>query len=289
MADPPLIGWSFDASTAGVDGECWPWPGLSRGPDSSAVGVLGQSTGIGVWGITVSGRGVMGTDFGNGTGVVGNSKEGNGIYGTTPNSGMSGVIGENTDGGTGVYGTSVSGNAVAGKSQTGNAGWFEAAAGAGVYATSSGYDGVHGESSSGETPGIAGRNTHQGTGVYGYSSGVGNAGKFDGNVRLNGTLTVTEDIAPRRPRLRGGVRRGQPGRSRGGDGHGPGRRSGSVPFSRSPTTGGSPGWSPAAASTSPRYSSARAVLRGTEARSRLWGRCAAKRTPSPSRSTWGTC
>ena len=50
MADPPLIGWSFDASTAGVDGECWPWPGLSRGPDSSAVGVLGQSTGIGVLG-----------------------------------------------------------------------------------------------------------------------------------------------------------------------------------------------------------------------------------------------
>ena len=35
----------------------------------------------------------MGTDFGNGTGVVGNSKEGNGIYGTTPNSGMSGVVG----------------------------------------------------------------------------------------------------------------------------------------------------------------------------------------------------
>jgi hypothetical protein len=64
--------------------------------------------------------------------------------------------------------------------------------GNGVYGKGTAGDGVHGESSGGNVSAVAGIHTAGGKGIYGSSSG--NAGWFDGNVQINGKLTVTQDI-----------------------------------------------------------------------------------------------
>jgi hypothetical protein len=74
-----------------------------------------------------------------------------------------------------------------------------------VYGNSPNGTGVHGSSSGGSTSGVLGENTGAGVGVTGSSvsgngihasSGSGNAGLFDGNVQVNGTLTIrTVDVA----------------------------------------------------------------------------------------------
>jgi hypothetical protein len=64
--------------------------------------------------------------------------------------------------------------------------------GHGVLAGSARGDGVHGESAAGAMSGVAGINSAGGNGVYGSSSG--NAGCFDGNVQVNGNVTVTGDL-----------------------------------------------------------------------------------------------
>jgi hypothetical protein len=64
--------------------------------------------------------------------------------------------------------------------------------GNGVLGKGTAGDGVHGESSGGNFSGVAGIHSAGGKGVYGSSSG--NAGFFDGNVQVNGKLTVTGDI-----------------------------------------------------------------------------------------------
>jgi hypothetical protein len=66
------------------------------------------------------------------------------------------------------------------------------AAGAGVWGTSTGYDGVHGESSAARHAGVSGTNTDGGIGVFGNSSG--NAGQFEGNVLVTGTINVGGDV-----------------------------------------------------------------------------------------------
>ena len=134
----------------------------------------------------------------------GSSGAANGVVGTTGDGNSSGVVGQNTGGGNGVFGTSVSGNAVAGKSQSGNAGWFESSgAGDGVYGQSQTGNGVQGTTGDSNSSGVIGVNTGGGNGVYGTSvsgnavaghSQTGNAGWFDGGVYVKGTLTVQGDI-----------------------------------------------------------------------------------------------
>lgn len=53
-------------------------------------------------------------------------------------------------------------------------------------------DGVHGQSQVANMSGVAGINTAGGNGVYGSSSG--NAGCFDGNVQVNGNITISGDL-----------------------------------------------------------------------------------------------
>jgi hypothetical protein len=66
------------------------------------------------------------------------------------------------------------------------------AAGPGVMGKSAQGDAVHGESAGTNMSGVCGIHTAGGNGVYGRSSG--NAGTFDGNVRVNGNLNVSGDI-----------------------------------------------------------------------------------------------
>ena len=53
-------------------------------------------------------------------------------------------------------------------------------------------DGVHGQTQVANMSGVAGINTAGGNGVFGSSSG--NAGFFDGNVQVNGNVTVSGDL-----------------------------------------------------------------------------------------------
>jgi hypothetical protein len=61
-----------------------------------------------------------------------------------------------------------------------------------VFGHSKTSDGVHGESSGVNMSAVAGLHTAGGNGIYGKSSG--NAGFFDGNVVVNGQVTVAQDI-----------------------------------------------------------------------------------------------
>jgi hypothetical protein len=131
-----------------------------QGQVHSSAGVYGQST---------SAAGVEGKSTSD-VGVRGESQQTDGVSGLAHASAHSGVWGNNDGGGVGVAGSSTTGF--------------------GVLGSSAANDGVHGVCNGGNS-GIAGIST-QGTGVYGR--GAKNAGQFDGNVQVNGTLTVTVDI-----------------------------------------------------------------------------------------------
>ncbi len=136
--------------------------GSSNSSAGGVAGVVGVSNGTssycaGVAGYsnTGSGIGVYGSSS-NGAGITGQSDSGNGVYGSSSN-------------GTGVFGvTSGSGTA-------GVIGYSSKGSGTGVYGNSSNYNGIAGQSDSGN-------------GVYGSSSS-GNAGYFQGNVHVTGTLS----------------------------------------------------------------------------------------------------
>lgn len=64
--------------------------------------------------------------------------------------------------------------------------------GAAIYGRGKVSDGVHGESYGTNMSGVAGIHNSGGTGVYGKSTN--NAGFFDGNVVVNGQVTVSQDI-----------------------------------------------------------------------------------------------
>jgi hypothetical protein len=64
--------------------------------------------------------------------------------------------------------------------------------GPGVIGKSTHGDGVQGESAGANMSGVSGFHTAGGNGVYGRSTG--NAGFFQGNVQINGSLNVTGDI-----------------------------------------------------------------------------------------------
>lgn len=102
-----------------------------------------------------------------GEGVYGDSGEGNGLHGVTgkgsghPNPARAGVCGE---------------------SDTTN----------GVYGASANWNGVEGDSWSAAHAGVAGQNNAGGPGIWGSSTG--NAGQFEGNVAVSGTITVGGDV-----------------------------------------------------------------------------------------------
>jgi hypothetical protein len=134
---------------------------------SNAIGLYAKSPlGTGVYGESASGLAgrFEGRVYVNGNVVIGT---------TDPSSGKLHVEG-GTD--TGVYGNSSSGDGVYGRSSSKSGVYGASTDGAGVFGNSSGGDGVHGQSSSG-------------VGVYGASTS-NFAGKFDGNVQVNGTLVV---------------------------------------------------------------------------------------------------
>ncbi len=113
-----------------------------------------------------------------------NPGPGIGVHGT----GEIGVRGTSSAG-SGVYGESTTGEAVYGVSQSTNS--------CAVHGVSSGFDGVVGETSSPAHAGITGRNTSASPGPYSCGVyGVGGlfAGKFDGNVLVNGTVSVSGDV-----------------------------------------------------------------------------------------------
>jgi hypothetical protein len=137
--------------------------------------VAGNGTGIKVSrGILPPGTG----DGGNGTGVE--IEIGSGT-----------AVNASSGSGTTVNASSRSGNAVAGTSQTGNGGVFTTNGAATAVLATAGPNG--------NATAVHGINTGAGTGIYGESvsgnavaghSQTGNAGLFNGNVQVNGTLTI---------------------------------------------------------------------------------------------------
>jgi hypothetical protein len=193
----PLLG--TNVGSAGVTGQS------NEGP-----GVLGQSLGLDaiILPDKATTTGVPPSD-----GVLGIGK--NGVHGQSAIAAGSGVLGENSDAGAGVSGTSTKGDGIFGSgakngihgqsaSATNSGVWgSNTGAGAGVSGSSVGGNGVEGSSASATNSGVWGNNTGAGAGVSGTSasgagisgsSNSGNAGEFNGNVLVTGTLTVNQDV-----------------------------------------------------------------------------------------------
>jgi hypothetical protein len=190
---------------------------------SNLVGVVGSSTnGIGVRGFTQSGAGVSGASV-SFHGVEGTSQSGVGVQGTSNSSygvegisqnvigvhGMStagsGVVGESdsqagvegdSNTGPGVVGTSNATAGVSGFSTTAFAVQGQSPNGGGVLGISTNNAGVQGISTN--TIGIIGDSINDigvfgqsgnGDGMYGKASAGHFAGKFDGDVQVNGNLS----------------------------------------------------------------------------------------------------
>jgi hypothetical protein len=211
----PLEGYSNNQTTPGVkgssSGDGQGWVGVlgvvssfvGDNPDGyGVVGTVTASTPGGLHGGTATlpisssgfpgspagppalpaGAGVYGYDqWTDGPGVCGGAAAGDGVYGFTGDPNHAGVHGANTGGGNGVYGTTDSPN------NSGVVG-TNTGTGIGVYGTSTNGHGIYGITADSNHSGVQGINTGAGTGIYGKSQ-TGNAGWFDGNVQVNGTLT----------------------------------------------------------------------------------------------------
>jgi hypothetical protein len=171
--------------------------GMPGAPPLSAVGVYGSTVvfspqsgppGIGVYGASGTGRGVYGI-----------SERFDAIVGETQSDAHAGVTGRNktsgANGGVGIYGQ---GGQFAGK--------FDGpvlvntllspmspTSGFAIYASCIGFDAIVGETQSDAHAGVTGRNKTSGAngGVGIYGQGGQYAGKFDGDLRVNGNAHVT--------------------------------------------------------------------------------------------------
>ncbi len=154
---------------------------LASGGLFGPVGVIGTSTkGVGIWGGSQTNTGVLGT-----------SQNGDGVLGQASNYG-SGVHGRNTNGGTGVKGETIG---------IGSAGVYGVnhTRGVGVVGVAE-WDGFN-TIASDPNAGVIGyaRAGSRGSGVQGFAEGTGDgvmgssksgyAGRFLGNVDIDGTLT----------------------------------------------------------------------------------------------------
>jgi hypothetical protein len=110
------------------------------------------------------------------------------VLGTSSDGKNSGTLGAFTGaGGTGVQGTAGSGSGqVAATLVTGV--WGDCESGNGVNGTSASWNGVEGDTWSSAHAGVAGVNHAGGPAVLGSSTG--NAGQFEGNVLITGSLTI---------------------------------------------------------------------------------------------------
>ncbi|HLX56539.1 MAG TPA: hypothetical protein VKR83_05905, partial [Ktedonobacteraceae bacterium] len=169
------------------------------GYSEGGTGVFGESMDeIGIHGVSTHYRGVHGVSVDD-VGVSGECMGGTGVYGVSTYD--TGVYGESEDG-PGVYGVSTYATAVVGIG--GDTGVSGTGGGIGVSGYSEGGYGVFAQSTSGYGVlaqvdsgfGVLGR-SHSGAGVLGQSlsgfgvfgySDSGDAGVFDGTVRVNGTL-----------------------------------------------------------------------------------------------------
>ena len=170
-----LQGDSSNAGVAGVVGTNSA-SGVGVWGDSAAGrGVVGVSrTGAGVWGHTITGRGVVGAIDEEGAGVWGETQKGRGVVGITHKEGD------------GVWGDSPSGRGVVGISKTGAGVWGQTATGRAVVgAIDEDGVGVWGETQKGR--GVVGI-SHQDVGVYGKGAQL--AGLFEGKVSVTDDLLV---------------------------------------------------------------------------------------------------
>jgi hypothetical protein len=133
-------------------------------------------------GLTIGSSGVGMEVFSDDIGVYSIVNNDTSIYGLTGAAGKAGVDGDTTgSGGYGVYATN--------RSSAGQALWAETTASNG--ANGAGPDGVHGVSHASAGSGVAGINdAANGIAVYGRETASGSyAGRFDGNVWVNGNLS----------------------------------------------------------------------------------------------------
>jgi hypothetical protein len=178
---PPVI------TTTSLTTVCHQGPGfavVNTGDSPTlSVGIAGTSTtGFGMYGHSGASAGVFGEATNAGTaqpGVFGTSSGGAGVAGTSASS-------------VGVLGLSEHAYGVSGGSTTQAGVWGSSSSNVGVVGSSGTGDGVYGISQS--SNGVNGVST-SGIGVYG-SSPSGTAGRFDGNVLINGVLTVTGQLPP---------------------------------------------------------------------------------------------
>lgn len=193
-SDYGVYGTTGSASFAGVYGTTAAnngkglWGRANNG--SSAVGVFGESTdGRGVFGDSQTGTGVRGeTNSGSGVygyantgrGVYGNSLANHGVFGRSLSGAHAGVYGFNTH----ADGVGVLGEAQGGTNQTS----------IGVYGIGSGWGVVGVANEVGH--GVAGYGSFLGASIYG-ASGAAWAGYFDGDVVVDGTLTVNNNFGAR--------------------------------------------------------------------------------------------
>jgi hypothetical protein len=152
-----------------------------QGTSDAGQGVVAKSTsGVALTASSQSGTAIIGTSE-TAEGIRGESTTADGVHGIGKN-GIHGDSASPTD--SGVWGNnSGGGNGVSGSTTAAGAGY-------GVYGVSAASDGVHGVCNS-EASGVAGI-SNNGTGVYGR--GGKNAGYFDGNVQVNGKVTITDTL-----------------------------------------------------------------------------------------------
>jgi len=184
-----LNGKNYSAGGYGVQGLAYAAAGYGVAGIGAGAGLAGTGVGTGSRGVTGSGNqyGVYGsaTDSGS-VGVYGTvSGNGVGVEGVVSTSSNIGVEGLGSNSGLGVYAQSDTGNAF--EAYTSNSTYaciyaYSKATGVGTfsYSASTG-DGVYGIG---------------GVGIHGGTTGQGSnlAGKFDGNVQINGNLNVTGTI-----------------------------------------------------------------------------------------------
>jgi hypothetical protein len=127
-----------------------------------------------------------------GLAVQAKGPEGVAVFAATSDNKISATLGAFTGtAGTGVHGAAGSGSGRPSATPTVGV-WGECDTGNGVYGASAGWNGVAGESWAAAHAGVAGQNNVGGPGVWGFSTG--NAGQFEGNVLVTGTITVGGDI-----------------------------------------------------------------------------------------------
>lgn len=205
-------------SAIGVEGEVGTYPnqGIAAAtvtpakPKPPPAGVVGYGLQVGAptstdISDTAATYGVYGQSFTSGDGVYGvGPGPGSGVHGFS--GGGYGVFGENPSG-TGIHGVNGSGSGHPPVSGTSGvyapAIWGDAASGNGVYGSSNRLSGVEGDTWSPDSGGVTGKNNSGGPGILGYSSG--NAGQFEGNVAVSGTITAAGDIQANAGQFEGNV------------------------------------------------------------------------------------